>query len=198
MNTKFRKKTIYLPLGLLLVTGMGMAIGYALSRQAPTSQQTDEPLVKEIKIGKTYEMYGELSLIDDRHYVYLVDDTDYESEEELEEIQEENYPEEVYPTLYYYQGDYKREGDDIYLKPTKEISIAFETLADVKKKQYFQLKETALTDDYEDQPQLVKKEGSYQVQTGDDDGFDLAPSSTKLAKSVTELLSNYKKVEKKD
>lgn len=198
MNTKFRKKTIYLTLGLLLVTGMGMAIGYALSRQAPTSQQTDEPLVKEIKIGKTYEMYGELSLIDDRHYVYLVDDTDYESEEELEEIQEENYPEEVSPTLYYYQGDYKREGDAIYLKPTKEISIAFETLADVKKKQYFQLKETALTDDYEDQPQLVKKEGSYQVQTGDDDGFDLAPSSTKLAKSVTELLSNYKKVEKKD
>ncbi|MBY5035364.1 hypothetical protein K6V78_09970 [Streptococcus gallolyticus] len=196
---KSNKPMIFISLGLLLVTALGVFVGQALSPKKPISKKIKEAAVSQLEIGKTYEIYGELTLIDEQHYVYLFDDTDYESQEELEEVQEENYPDQIYPALYYYQGEYKREGDNIYLKPTKEISIFFETLADVKKKTYFQVTETALTGNFEDQAQLIKKDGVYMVSLGaDDDNFQVIPSSAKLAKSSAEFLANYTKANKKD
>ena len=70
--------------------------GQSLSRKEAT----------EIKVGQTYETPGPIKILDEKHFVMLHNNDEFDTQEELDEYQTDNAPISVYPYIYFAEGIY--------------------------------------------------------------------------------------------
>ncbi len=121
---------------------------------------------EKVQAGNTYLINDRnFKFVDDKHFFYLIDNSDYQSEKELEDYRKEMENEDIYPHILLVEGEYQRKGDDVFLKETRGLLMTFDSVAAATKKTYASLKPLVYVDTgYNSQPQLVKIDKAYQFQ----------------------------------
>lgn len=198
-----KKKQLRLSLvlvGLILFVGGGY-FGWQWYEEQPVSQ---------LELNQTYASNYDFKLLKGNRWVVLLDNSDYEDEDELEEERLDNYPDEVYPEQTFYEGTYKKKGDKYYFRMTKSVTVQFKSVKAVEKKEIFKKYiDNAENPAYQKEPTLAKTKSGYvyrDIYTEvDEDGeesrlVDEIPvnhSSDKLPDSVEHFLKQFKDVANK-
>ena len=143
--------------------------------------------VTEIKIGQTYETPGPIKILDEKHFVMLHNDAEFDTQEELDEYQTDNAPISVYPYIYFAEGVYEKVGDEYRFWVQRGVNVEFKNVANIKKK-------IISTLDFDNVPtakdkyfSLAKKDGVYRV-NGNQGVFT---TYQEIPDSIDEFLAQY-------
>lgn len=143
--------------------------------------------VTEIKIGQTYETPGPIKILDEKHFVMLHNDAEFDTQEELDEYQTDNAPISVYPYIYFAEGVYEKVGDEYRFWVQRGVNVEFKNVANIKKK-------IISTRDFDNVPtakdkyfSLAKKDGVYRV-NGNQGVFT---TYQEIPDSIDEFLAQY-------
>lgn len=166
--------------------------------------------VSEIALNQTYEGYDNFKLLKNHRWVMLINDSNYKSEDELEDERMDNYPNEVNPELTFLEGTYKKNNNKYYFRLLKSATVTFKSVKDVKKRKIFKRQiEKIKSPAYPSEPLLVKQKGTYvykDVYTEETKNgkrkkvvkdIDVYRSTVNLPNSTEQFLKNYHKVSKK-
>ncbi|AUW96327.1 hypothetical protein [Streptococcus pluranimalium] len=147
-----------------------------------------------VEIGVTYKLgddFNDLNafyvkLIDDKHYVYMID-ISHDSEKEIEERSEDGYA--FYPYIYFTEGEYAKEGEYYQLKPVQTQKVEFKDPNHVKNKiiaskRLYEGSEGSRT------LNIIQKDGIYEENSQERD-FVLYKTNRKLPNSMDEFLDQY-------
>ncbi|MBM7635684.1 hypothetical protein [Streptococcus saliviloxodontae] len=167
------------------------------------SQETKEK-VSKLEVGKSYDFGQVIKLVDESHFVYYYAE-EYTSSE-LEEAREDAESDAVYPTIWFGEGSYRKDGDDYYLLTTREVKMIFSDTKTYKAKHFREQIETPnLAKDYLKVPQLSKSGNYYQyhssqfslnadgslTDTGTTEVEIVSPSSQTLPNNLSSFLAQY-------
>ena len=163
--------------------------------------------VSQLTINQTYDAYNEFKLLKNNRWVMLIDNSDYESQDELEDERVDNYPEEVYPEMTFLEGIYKKEGDKYYFCVLKSATITFKSVKAVKEKKIFKKAiKVEKEKNYISDPILVKQDDVYiyrdisieQDENGREkvsvEDVEVYPSDNHIPNSVSQFLKQFKLV----
>ncbi|MFC3932830.1 hypothetical protein ACVR0S_04705 [Streptococcus dentapri] len=186
----------YFVVGLLLCTfllGACQAKRPDKSAKPKHSETVHLEKAKKLQIGVTYRKGKSknpnafyIKLIDDKHCVYMLDDSHY-TEKDIKEISEDGYA--FYPYISLTEGEYYKDGDDYILKPTRTQKIEFKDANHVKDK-IIATKKQKDRSDSEEGVRIVKKGAGYVQKTKQGD-FLLYKTNKKLPNSIDDFLAQY-------
>lgn len=112
-----------------------------------TDSLKDKKGITHFEIGQTYHQDNGLyfKLVDEGTYIMYDDEASiYKTEEDLKNEADKEEARQ-YPSLYFYQGHYKKEGTDLILEDKTEIDLLFASVANYKKGIYFRVDYTKST-----------------------------------------------------
>lgn len=185
------KKWIVMLISLLLLVG-----AYLTFWSLGANQETSQKSVQNLKIGQTYQTNDfTFKLIDQKHFITLDDHTDYANQDELDEALEDD--EDDYPWLTVYEGEYKRDGSNIYLRPTSSATLDFDDVKSIKQKAYANIDKETYQEDFPKTAQLQKtKTGYYYLETIkslsiNEEKTPIYHSKKTLPDSLEAFLKNY-------
>lgn len=174
---KKAKRLLFIFSFIAISSSLFSCSGHSFSRKEAT----------EIKIGQTYETPGPIKILDEKHFVMLHNDAEFDTQEELDEYQTDNAPISVYPYIYFAEGVYEKVGDEYRFWVQRGVNVEFKNVANIKKK-IISIREFDNVPTAKDKySSLAKKDGEYRV-NGNQGVFT---TDQEIPDSIDEFLAQY-------
>lgn len=150
-----------------------------------------EPVrTSKLEVGKTYDALGPLTILDEKRFVSLFADTNFATEQELKEYQQDNYPATFYPYIHFQEGYYEKHGKDYHFVYTRDITVTFKNVANIKKKIISKIELDENPNPKKEYILLNYVDGFYKI----NDNQPVFDSDEKIPESIEDFLAQYEYV----